>query len=98
MVLTASYTYQRGLRGTQAVATKDERLLVLFLGTDETAEGGTRADTIMLLSLDVKTGEAGVLSIPRAARVWIPYRQRWERVTAASAHGGASMAMEAASL
>ena len=42
MVLTASYTYQRGLRGTQAMATKDERLLVLFLGTDEKAEGGTR--------------------------------------------------------
>ena len=97
MVLTASYTYQRGLRGTQAMATKDERLLVLFLGTDEKAEGGTRADTIMLLSLDVKTGEAGVLSIPRDTRVWIPSRQRWERVNAAYAHGGASMAMEAVS-
>ncbi|HBG01495.1 MAG TPA: hypothetical protein DDW87_07980 [Firmicutes bacterium] len=97
MVLTASYTYQRGLRGTPAMTAHNQRLLVLFLGTDEKAEGGTRADSIMLFSLDTKTGEAGVLSIPRDTRVWIPSRQRWERVNAAYAHGGATMAMEAVS-
>ncbi len=48
-----------------------------------------RADTVLLLSLDTRTGEAGILSIPpRDTRVWIPSRQRWDRINAAYAHGG----------
>ena len=94
---TAHYTFQRGVQGTPAVTTNNQRLLVLFLGTDEKYEASTRADSIMLFSLDTKTGEAGVLSIPRDTRVWIPSRQRWERINAAYAHGGAAMAMEAVS-
>ncbi len=97
MGITAVFTIQRNAQGTSAMATADERLLVLFLGTDEKLEASTRADSIMLFSLDTKTGEAGVLSIPRDTRVWIPSRQRWERINAAYAHGGASMAMEAVS-
>lgn len=97
MLFTAHYTFQRGVQGTPAVTTNNQRLLVLFLGTDEKYEASTRADSIMLFSLDTKTGEAGVLSIPRDTRVWIPSRQRWERINAAYAHGGAAMAMEAVS-
>lgn len=97
MGITAVFTYQRNLQGTPALATEDERLLVLFLGTDEKLEASTRADAIMLFSLDTTTGEAGVLSIPRDTRVWIPSRQRWERINAAYAHGGPTMAMEAVS-
>lgn len=97
MGITAVFTYQRNAQKTSAMATEDQRLLVLFLGTDEKLEASTRADSIMLLSLDTKTGEAGVLSIPRDTRVWIPSRQRWERINAAYAHGGATMAMEAVS-
>ncbi|MCK9525150.1 MAG: LCP family protein [Limnochordia bacterium] len=97
MVVTAFYVYQRGLQEQQTVAGTTDRLLVLFLGTDEKLEASTRADSIMLFSLDTTTGEVGVLSIPRDTRVWIPSRQRWERVNAAYAHGGASMALEAVS-
>jgi LCP family protein required for cell wall assembly len=97
MTITAHYTYQRGAQGTAAVTADDQRLLVLFLGTDEKLEASTRADSIMLFSLDTATGEAGVLSIPRDTRVWIPSRQRWERINAAYAHGGPAMAMEAVS-
>ena len=97
MVLTARYSYRRGIEGQPVSALPTERVLVLFLGTDEKLEANVRADTIMLLSLDTKTGEAGVLSIPRDTRVWIPSRQRWERINAAYAHGGAPMTMEAVS-
>lgn len=97
MVFTARYTYQRSVEGTPVMTGNSQRLLVLFLGTDEKLEASTRADSIMLFSLDTTTGEAGVLSIPRDTRVWVPSRQRWERINAAYAHGGASMAMEAVS-
>lgn len=97
MVFTARYTYQRSVEGTPVMTGNSQRLLVLFLGTDEKLEASTRADSIMLFSVDTTTGEAGVLSIPRDTRVWVPSRQRWERINAAYAHGGASMAMEAVS-
>lgn len=97
MVFAARYTYQRSVEGTPVMTGNSQRLLVLFLGTDEKLEASTRADSIMLFSLDTTTGEAGVLSIPRDTRVWVPSRQRWERINAAYAHGGASMAMEAVS-
>ena len=97
MILTATYTFQRGVQGTPAMATNDQRVLVLFLGTDEKFEASTRADSIMLFSIDTTTGDVGVLSIPRDTRVWIPSRQRWERINAAYAHGGANMALEAVS-
>lgn len=97
MVITARYTYQRKTAPTSAPVAQEERLLVLFLGTDEKAEAASRADTIMLLSLDTKTGDAGVLSIPRDTRVWVPSRQRWDRINAVYAHGGPNMIMEAVS-
>lgn len=97
MIFTARYTYQRGVEGTSAAVANDDRLMVLFLGTDEKLEANSRTDSIMLFSLDTKTGDAGVLSIPRDTRVWIPSRQRWERINSAYAHGGATMAMEAVS-
>ncbi|NLL48045.1 MAG: LCP family protein [Firmicutes bacterium] len=97
MAVTAFFTYQWGLDGPQKAATGDDRLLVLFLGTDEKLEASTRADTMMLMSLNTVTGEAGVVSIPRDTRVWIPSRQRYERINAAFAHGGPAMALEAVS-
>lgn len=97
MIFTARFTYQRGVTGTSIGLTTDERLLVLFLGTDEKLEANVRADSIMLFSLDTKTGDVGVLSIPRDTRVWVASRQRWERINSAYAHGGAAMAMEAVS-
>ncbi len=39
---------------------------ILFLGTDE---GGMRSDTIMLASLNGRTGKVNILSIPRDTRV-----------------------------
>lgn len=97
MVLTARFSFQRSVEGQPVVAMPQERILVLFLGTDEKLEANVRADTILLLSLDRKTGDAGVLSIPRDTRVFIPSRQRWDRINSAYAHGGAPMTMEAVS-
>lgn len=97
MIFTARYTFQRNVESTRAMAVNNDRLLILFLGTDEKLEAAVRADSIMLFSLDTKTGDVGVMSIPRDTRVWVPSRQRWERINSAYAHGGANMAMEAVS-
>ena len=97
MVFTARYTYLRQAAATNAGGTDEGRMLVLFLGTDDKLEASTRADTIILLSVDTKTGDVGALSIPRDTRVWSPSRQRWERINALYAHGGAKLVMEAVS-
>lgn len=97
MLFTAWYSYRRGLDALPASGQAEQRLQILFLGTDELQEASVRADTVILLSLNTRTGEAGILSIPRDTRVWIPSRQRWDRINAAYAHGGATMALEAVS-
>lgn len=97
MVFTARFTYYRYAAVTQADGVEEGRLLVLFLGTDDKLDASSRADTIVLLSLDTNSGDVGVLSIPRDTRVWSPSRQRWERINAVYAHGGANLTMEAVS-
>ena len=54
------------------VWTGTERITVLLLGIDERAQenGPWRTDTLMLLTLDPNTKQAGVLSIPRD--LWVP--------------------------
>jgi len=48
-----------------------DRVNVLIIGTDE---GGGRSDTILLASIDVKTKQVSILSIPRDTRVNIKGR------------------------
>lgn len=97
MLFTARYTYYRQAIATQGDGAEDGRLLVLFLGTDDVLEASTRADTIMLLSVDTDSGDVGVLSIPRDTRVWSPSRQSWDRINALYAHGGTKLVLEAVS-
>ncbi|NLJ81316.1 MAG: LCP family protein [Firmicutes bacterium] len=98
MFLAAQYSYKQGIvRKGPVPADRDGKLRVLFLGTDEKQESSVRADTIMLASVDPKTGEAGIISIPRDTRVWVSSRQRWERLNATYAHGGPLMTMHAVS-
>ena len=91
MVLTAYYSYHQGLTTVDMKANDEQRLSVLFIGIDQKSVSGSRADTIMLVSLNLKTGEAGVLAIPRDTRVYIPERNRWDRINAAHVYGGTQL-------
>ena len=91
MVLTAYYSYHQGLTTVDMKANDEQRLNVLFIGIDQKSVSGSRADTIMLVSLNLKTGEAGVLAIPRDTRVYIPERNRWDRINAAHVYGGTQL-------
>lgn len=75
--------------GRGALADADGgRINVLVIGTDAGIDNVTRTDTIMLVSFNPRTGDAGVLSIPRDTRVEIPGRPGYHRVNVAYALGG----------
>lgn len=71
-----------------------QRLNILLLGDDgRDGETHTRTDTIMLVSLDQKTNQVAVLSIPRDTRVKLPTRG-YDRINAAHFYGDVGMAVE----
>src|SRR5690554_3978229 len=77
MIVAARFSYQRATQTSlygQTSTINHHRLNILFIGTDQVSASGSRADTIMLVSLDLKAGQAGIISIPRDTRVWIPTR------------------------
>lgn len=69
---------------------KDEPVTVLFLGVDSDRPVGARADAIMLVGLWPRTGEVGVVAVPRDTRVYVPGRG-YDRVNAAHAYGGPAL-------
>ncbi len=69
------------------------RVTVLVIGTDDEIDRVGRTDTIMLVSFDPRSGDAGVLSIPRDTRVEIPGRPGYHRINVAHALGGPGLVM-----
>ncbi len=83
----------------------DERINILFLGVDACQDPKTgrvldvdvrdcpsRTDTIIVVSMDPETREAGLVSIPRDTRVAIP-GHGWQKAGHAHAYGGPALAM-----
>ncbi|NMA52664.1 MAG: LCP family protein [Peptococcaceae bacterium] len=74
-----------------------QRLNVLLLGVDaREGESQTRTDTIILASVDPKTKQMSLLSIPRDTRVNIP-RHGYDRINSAAVYGGPEMSMKVVS-
>lgn len=74
-------------------AVEGKRLNVLLMGID--ARGGetmARSDTMILASVDPKTKQMVLLSIPRDSRVNIP-GHGWDRINTAVVYGGPELAM-----
>jgi polyisoprenyl-teichoic acid--peptidoglycan teichoic acid transferase len=67
----------------------DERINIMLLGVDSRGEddGPARSDTIILVTIDPKTNEVGMMSIPRDLQVEIPGLGP-EKINAAYAQGG----------
>jgi LCP family protein required for cell wall assembly len=72
---------------------KSTKLNVLVIGYDSLINGPPRADTIILASIDLKSKEIGLLSIPRDTRVSIP-GHGVNRVNASHAFGGAKLTVK----
>ena len=74
-----------------------QRLNVLLLGNDaRSGESMARSDTIILASVDPKSKQMSLLSIPRDTRVNIP-RHGWDKINSASVYGGTDMSMKVVS-
>jgi len=59
----------------------DERINVLLLGIAGQGKAGTNlTDTIIILSLNVKTGQVSLLSLPRDLYVEIPKTNTWSKI------------------
>lgn len=103
---SAYFSYQRGLAGRRISdpygvisweTPEYQRTHILFLGTDSSEQAPSRTDTILLAALDPNTGHAGVISIPRDTRVYVPERERWDRINAVHVYGGPELTVKTVS-
>ena len=68
---------------------------ILLLGTDNAGNAGHgRTDTMIICSINVKTGEVKLSSIVRDLYVHIPYMKLQNRINAANSFGGPNMAIK----
>jgi LCP family protein required for cell wall assembly len=82
-----------------SVVDSDEgkRLNVLLLGIDpRDGEAMSRTDTIIVASMDTRTKQMALLSIPRDTRVNIP-GHGWDKINSASVYGGPELTMRVVS-
>lgn len=69
-------------------------LNILLLGVDQRTNEPTRADTIVLVSLDLDENKVHLLSIPRDTRVEIPSKGEGQKINHARAYGGPSLIVD----
>lgn len=70
------------------------KLHVLILGVDERSDDTGRSDTMMVFTIDPKTREVSLLSVPRDTRMKIP-GHGWDKINHAYALGGQKLARQA---
>jgi LCP family protein required for cell wall assembly len=83
--------------GVPSIVTSGKRINVLLLGIDA-REGETmaRSDSIIMASIDPRSKQISLLSIPRDTRVEIP-GYGWDKINSASAYGGPELTMKVVS-
>jgi len=69
-------------------------LNILLLGVDQRENEPARADTIMLVALDIEEKDVHLLSIPRDTRVAIPTKGVTRKINYAHAVGGAELTVK----
>ncbi|MFC5472165.1 LCP family protein [Cohnella suwonensis] len=73
----------------------EEPFTILLLGVDERAGDRGRSDTMILLTVQPKTGSALALSIPRDTRAFMPNSGKYDKINHAYAFGGTSLSVQA---
>ncbi|MFW6022330.1 MAG: LCP family protein [Halanaerobiaceae bacterium] len=86
-IIIFNYFYSNSFWAVRNNPFKSSKLNILLVGYDSTINGPPRADTIIVGSIDLKTNEVGLLSIPRDTRVDIP-GHGYNRINASHAYGG----------
>ena len=95
-VLPSEFRYTVEDGDFSAVEGLDENVMnILLLGTDNAGtKGHGRTDTMIICSVNTKTGEVKLSSIVRDLYVQIPYMKLQNRINAANAFGGPNMAIK----
>lgn len=68
---------------------------MLLLGVDEREGDRGRSDTMIVLTIQPKTGSAIAISIPRDTRALMPNSGKYDKINHSYAFGGTSLAVEA---
>lgn len=92
-IAAASYCWFFGGRLGSFLLGGNGKVNVLVLGVDERSDDIGRSDTMMVFTVDTKTNEVSLLSVPRDTRVKIP-GHGWDKINHAYALGGHKLARQ----
>ncbi|MBP1763598.1 MAG: cell envelope-related transcriptional attenuator [Firmicutes bacterium] len=90
---TASYWWFNGGQLGSSLTSGNGKMNVLVLGVDERDGDVGRSDTMMVFTVDTKTKDVSLLSVPRDTRVKIP-GHGWDKINHAYALGGHKLARQ----
>ncbi|PEZ07217.1 LytR family transcriptional regulator [Bacillus sp. AFS018417] len=81
---------------TEDVEITKKPFSLLIMGIEDYATGGQngRTDSLMFATINPKTKQVSLMSIPRDSRVTIAGRDKKDKINAAHAYGGEKMAMD----
>lgn len=67
----------------------DENIInIALIGADNLKEASQRADTIVILSYNLKTGRMSITSVMRDLFVFIPEKNKYDKINASYSYGG----------
>ncbi|WP_346356124.1 LCP family protein [Azotosporobacter soli] len=97
MVAGASYLWFGGSLTAsgdkEAMLYAKDKVNIMVLGVDERDDDVGRSDTLFVVTVDTKTKQVAMLSIPRDTRVKIP-GIGWDKINHAYANGGVKLAQK----
>jgi len=98
-VASASYYwFSGGFSGRNkengSIISPDHKINIMVMGVDERSDDVGRSDTLFVLTVDTKTKEVAMLSVPRDTRVKIPGKS-WDKINHAYAFGGQKLSQQA---
>jgi len=92
------YWFSGGFSGKNkekgSIISPDHKINIMVMGVDERSDDVGRSDTLFVLTVDTKTNEVAMLSVPRDTRVKIPGKG-WDKINHAYAFGGQKLSQQA---
>ncbi|PEP66282.1 MULTISPECIES: LCP family protein [Bacillus] len=96
MEMYSGFTRDKSKLRTQDVEITKEPFSVLIMGIEDYATDGQngRTDSLMFATINPKTKNVSLMSIPRDSRVTIAGKNKKDKINAAHAYGGEKMALD----
>lgn len=98
-VASASYYWFGGglsekKKDDAGIISPQNKVNIMVMGVDERGDDVGRSDTLFVMTIDTKTKEVAMLSIPRDTRIKIPGKS-WDKINHAYAFGGHKLTQQA---